>query len=518
VRWPLLRAKRSRGGLWLGLFFVSSVACTEPAVDSLEEPVETPDNEMPAEVQMTLRFDGQELKSGDVLQLPEVIAGQEDIVLKMDLELQEDKALKLLSEPPVVIFGADAALFEVLSQPDPVLEGKSVVRFELKVKASEMTERTWKSGIAIAWGKKSSQRFSVALKLDALPPEYVDVPFAVAVGEGGRISVSWDRGETWLETLETENPIVDDDGKSPNHKMCFDRCWKSVSILPDRIVIAGLGAAADAQTLPKVRVWESFDGQSWQPVTTTAVHLPGSGVMSPMGQSVFVGGIRSWFRDGEGSLVDAGYFGYSDEGSNMNSVAWFADGFLAVGDGGRTFRTSDGVSWDLLSTGGGNLEAVASNGERLVAVGKDRRRVVSLDGGLSWAHDENAPRSDPSGCSQDDDFLQLSWDGNSFVTYESYCDANGNQAGRRHSSVDGLSWQQEESNAPHADIVATAGMAAGIGRYPYNAVHYASDGLNFTSYKPEQGAMALRDVAAGTLRFRKDEVAARLPGVEVPSD
>ena len=503
------RSASLAASMWLLL--ACAVACGEPPAqhDEVDPP---PPVENIDDIQLTLRYKGTDYKSGERLQLPKVVAGEQNVRLEMQLELFDDRQLELQSQPPVLIYGADAKAFTVVAQPEAVLPAKAVVKFELEINSSELAAGSASAGIAVAWGKGSNQRFSVGLDLEIAPPEYVDVPFAVAVGEGGRIAVSWDRGNSWTETLETEDPIADGDGKSPDYKTCFDRCWRSVSVLNDRIVIAGFGKAQDANTLPPVRVWESFDGQQWQPVEATAIYVPGGGTSDPSGRAVFVGGVRSWFRAPQQALVDAGNFGYADGGSNMNGVAWLGEGFVAVGDGGRTFRSTDGVSWDLLHTGGGNLESVASNGERLVAVGAGRRRTVSLDGGLTWEHDLSEPRNDPPGCNQKDDFMRVAWNGSHFVTYESRCNEQGQQTAVRHQSENGIDWQQQASDAPHADIVATAGIAAGIGKYPYKALSHSADGLQFTSYTPEQGAMRLRAVAVGKLSFRKDEVADRLPG------
>ncbi len=463
---------------------------------------------------LVAHYGDQKAASGDRLTIPSQQAGAGPQVLAIEIENTSEHDIELTSDPTVVLWGADADLFTLMAQPETSLAAGGKLAVELSFDPPEGRIGTLKGGVAIAWGREPWQRFTVGLDAEVLEPEYVDVPFVVAVGEGGRIAVSWTRGDSWHETLETSDPIADADGEYPNHGDCFDRCWRSVSYLRDRFLLIGFDEAVDGFTDPPMRAWQSFDGQEWTPVDIDAASMPAKGIASPSGTTAFVGGVRAWFWQPPEPILESWHFGYADGGSSVNDLVWHDGVFVAVGDGARRFRSFDGVGWELQADAEEvpDLLAVAAHGDRIVAVGRKRRRMVSLDGGATWQNDVSENVGGSSSCTKPGNWCQLGWDGAHFVSYEAYEPTSNLTAAYRWTSSDGISWNKEETNGPHANIVVTKGLAAGIGKYPYRSIVTSKDGLDFVKYEPESDAMKVRDIAVGQLQFRKDKVADRLPG------
>jgi hypothetical protein len=69
----------------------------------------------------------------------------------------------------------------------------------------------------------------------------------------------------------------------------------------------------------------------------------------------------------------------------LNDVIWDGDNFIAVGDNGRILTSDDGEAWaERESFTEVHLNAVASHGSDIVAVGHDETVLLSTDHGESW--------------------------------------------------------------------------------------------------------------------------------------
>jgi hypothetical protein len=76
---------------------------------------------------------------------------------------------------------------------------------------------------------------------------------------------------------------------------------------------------------------------------------------------------------------------FNPAASNLRAVAVQAGVFIAVGDGGVAQTTTDGVTWTArASNSTQTLQGIASSGDRVIAVGDNGTIVRTVDQGATW--------------------------------------------------------------------------------------------------------------------------------------
>jgi len=134
-------------------------------------------------------------------------------------------------------------------------------------------------------------------------------------------------------------------------------------------------------------------------------------------------------RDGYIAWADAGSWNGQeldwnliiDQDSDFNSVTWGRGEFVATGDNGWIFRSSDGISWDKRRISGDNLYDIATNDGKALIATTPNGIIYSMDGGYLWNELEIT----------DMGYGRICFDGNEFFLF---------RRGRYVRSKDGKEW------------------------------------------------------------------------------
>lgn len=208
----------------------------------------------------------------------------------------------------------------------------------------------------------------------------------------------------------------------------------------------------------RVAAWHSTDGQSWDRATVQRPARRGLGA-----------GVRSVAAGPAGLLALATFFGqeagpfrlyHSADGEawapvplpGANSATWSGvvavpDGYLLVGSSRRgrpaTFRSSDGQTWQRVTTSPRLLDAAA--GADGTIVGIDERRIWSTPDLVSWQEVPVGPGAADDAVTPALDFL--AWDGTQFAVSgisHAGCPENVDECYQRSLllSADGTTWTE----------------------------------------------------------------------------
>ncbi len=148
---------------------------------------------------------------------------------------------------------------------------------------------------------------------------------------------------------------------------------------------------------PGATLYSSSDGMNWTRQTppagftadlyAVANYTSSPDVTSSLGMrtiAVGAGGAALLSTDGSATWTVGQAFDASRP--TLRGIAVASSVFVAVGDGGTIRSTSDGVSWNTVtSSTATNLSGVAYGNSRYIAVGDAGTLVTSTNGGVTWA-------------------------------------------------------------------------------------------------------------------------------------
>ncbi|MCH8498444.1 MAG: hypothetical protein LAT63_08190 [Marinobacter sp.] len=183
---------------------------------------------------------------------------------------------------------------------------------------------------------------------------------------------------------------------------------------------------------------------------------------------------------GELTTLDSEWAHPQLPGYTLNAVtAHSTDGFISVGNRGTVLKSDDGQDWSLVAhLTSTNLNAVASNGQLLVAVGGGTSGTsggvifFSNDGGASW---QQAATPDNTG-----GLNAVVWTGNTFI-------ALGQASGSHLTSSNGQDWTRQNSG-PNAATRAIAANGATLVTAHMRRLFRSTDGGSTWSESYDYGA------------------------------
>ena len=357
----------------------------EPSPDPPEDTGDTGDTGAPVVVEIdpwpeladlpdgsvSLVYDGAVLTSGQTVAVDTPPAGLPDLTtLRFAMTNRTDAVLALPADPAAWLSGE---AFAWVAPPPTTLEPEQSVSLELMIGVQEETAATVHSAeLTIPGGPEVS--------LEARVPRPLRV---VVVGSGGYTAVS----DSYGAAYETEiNP--------GNDTAARDVVWGDGRFLR-------ADQETTAWTAPGLYQW-SDDGLTWYDSTSTEDGWV-SDCVHAWSQFYCVRS-SSWTSSEDGSLVLHDFTGWGDlliavafvpgdevgrAADSTDPDALFAgDRLVAVGRNGRRMLSSDGASWtaDTSSSLDAYFNAVAYGQGLLVAVGGYDSMVtaVSDDGGETW--------------------------------------------------------------------------------------------------------------------------------------
>jgi len=147
------------------------------------------------------------------------------------------------------------------------------------------------------------------------------------------------------------------------------------------------------------------------------------------------------------------------------AVTWTGSVFVAVGTGGQIVTSPDGIAWTARTSGVTEaLTAVASSGGSVVAAGTGGRLLGSV-AGTSWTPVGASPSSTAS-------VLAVAWNGSEFLAAQSYSDTS-------LVSSDGVTWTgRAMPNSFLYELVWNGSMYLGVGD---SSARRSSDGSSWAS-------------------------------------
>jgi hypothetical protein len=260
------------------------------------------------------------------------------------------------------------------------------------------------------------------------------VPTFAAAGYSGIRVVSRDLGKTWVEKVTSGGG-----GDDPNLLRGIG-CGNG-------LCVAGGGSAGATG-----RLITTADGKTWKEFNTGD-----SGISDvAYGNNIWVGvsghyAVRS--EDGYKWEVhtDKGFLGF---GGILRKMTFAGGKFIAWGDGGKRVISTDGRSWQKLSSGSEWRSLTFGNGV-FVAVGSNRQ--TSTDG-ITWTS-----AGSPGG-------NWVVWTGKSFVY--------GGSDGNVYSSADGQTWQSGKGfMVPQENVAFGAGTFVSYGATSADGIKWLSSNV-----------------------------------------
>lgn len=349
-----------------------STGSTDTASDTTTEPQDTgeawPDHAVGGTQTVTIVFDGRVLADEETVSVQTAPAGiDQDTELRFVVTNRSDADLTLSADPEVWLTGTGVTLDGPLPTTLPSGETTAIQLTVSPDTATTAEVRTATLHVPTEGAPTVSVEASIPRPLRT-----------VIVGSNGYITISDDYGATWTDVA------------TPT-----DDTSEALSLTWDAGRFFWAGRAASGWFDPGVYAW-SDDGETWQ--SATAVDEFWVSECVPAWDDFYC--VRSsnftWSDTGEVVLHNGGYWG-----SMLNGLLFVpgsevptegepvADRFVAVGRDGRRVLSLDGETWSSEHpyAPGDYFNAVAKSDDgRIVAVGGSDRYVasVSLDGGETW--------------------------------------------------------------------------------------------------------------------------------------